>query len=83
MEEILAGKVNPKRPWQEECINNFQAEHPEFKFVPGSREDVKDLIAMTRKFALRGFQELPYDKTKSQKEPDYNESELLAGRKAV
>ena len=69
--------------WCEGSVKQFQEEHPEFKFVPKSREDVKDLIAMTRKFALRSFLKLPYEKTKAQAEPEYNESELLAGRKVV
>lgn len=83
LEEILAGKVSMKKVWQEEMMEKFQADHPEFKFVPSSPADVKDLMTMTRKFVLRSFKQLPYDKTKSQIEPDYTESELLARREIV
>ena len=66
------------RHWYEKAILEYQAKNAGFSFVPKSKQDVEELLEVLRTKLGRMSRVMP------KPDPiDYNEAELLAGRKAV
>lgn len=60
---ILSGEIGRDRNWREDALVEFQHKHPEFKIIPASKDEVKDHVAVTKKYIGKSSS-LPYDKNK-------------------